>query len=107
MLWLGLANSFVFDWVVRRYITTTINFFILENLPLPRIGLNDKLAQKVIDGVRRIVALEKSDAGWSAEQLWVYADERAKLDALVFEAVSYTHLPRPPSRTWRPGCRGP
>ena len=86
MLWLGLANSFVFDWVVRRYITTTINFFILENLPLPRIGLNDKLAQKVIDGVRRIVALEKSDAGWSTEQLWAYADERAKLDALVFEA---------------------
>ncbi|MFR7732166.1 MAG: hypothetical protein ACLU7D_01660 [Collinsella sp.] len=35
LLWLGIVNSFAFDWIVRRYITTTINFFILENLPFP------------------------------------------------------------------------
>lgn len=85
MLWLGLANSFVFDWIVRRYITTTINFFILENLPFPCIDPNGKLVQKVIDSVRHIVTLEK-DTSRSVEQFWLYADERAQLDALVFEA---------------------
>ena len=33
--WVGIANSFVFDWLARRCISTTINFFILLSLPIP------------------------------------------------------------------------
>lgn len=86
MLWLGIVNSFVFDWVVRRYITTTINFFILENLPFPSIDQDGILAQSIIDHVRRIIEMEDGDDGWSRDELWAYALERANLDALVFEA---------------------
>ena len=86
MLWLGIVNSFVFDWVVRRYITTTINFFILENLPFPTIDLDGGLAQSIIGCVRRITEMEDSDDGWNRDELWAYALERANLDALVFEA---------------------
>lgn len=86
MLWLGIVNSFVFDWVVRRYITNTINFFILENLPFPSIDQDGILAQSIIDRVRRITEMEDGDDGWSRDELWAYAHERANLDALVFEA---------------------
>ena len=86
MLWLGIVNSFVFDWVVRRYITTTINFFILENLPFPSIDPDGGLAQSIIGCVRRITEMEDGDSGWSRDELWAYALERANLDALVFEA---------------------
>ena len=86
MLWLGIVNSFVFDWVVRRYITTTINFFILENLPFPSIDPDGGLAQSIIGCVRRIIEMEDGDSGWSRDELWAYALERANLDALVFEA---------------------
>lgn len=86
MLWLGIVNTFVFDWVVRRYITTTINFFILENLPFPSIGANDSVARSIIGCVRRITEMEDGDDGWGQHELWAYALERAKLEALVIEA---------------------
>lgn len=86
MLWLGIVNTFVFDWVVRRYITTTINFFILENLPFPSIGANDSVARSIIGCVHRITEMEDGDDGWGQDELWSYALERAKLEALVVEA---------------------
>lgn len=86
MLWLGIANSFVFDWIVRRYITTTINFFILENLPFPAIGFEDDLAKQIIESSRTIHDLQDGDIGWDVDGIWACACERAKLDALVFKA---------------------
>ena len=86
MLWLGIVNTFVFDWVVRRYITTTINFFILENLPFPTMDANESVAQSIVGCVRRITEMEDGDDGWGRNELWSYALERAKLEALVVEA---------------------
>lgn len=85
-LWLGLANSFVFDWVVRRYITTTINFFVLENLPFPRLELHDEIASSIIKEVRQLIDLEDGDAGWDRAELWDYACKRARLDTLSLRA---------------------
>ena len=86
MLWLGVVNSFVFDWVVRRYITNTINFFILENLPFPTIGANDEVARSIVGCVRRIYEMNGGDEAWGQDEIWAYAFERAKLEALVVEA---------------------
>ncbi|MFR7732932.1 MAG: hypothetical protein ACLU7D_05905 [Collinsella sp.] len=87
LLWLGIVNSFAFDWIVRRYITTTINFFILENLPFPVIVEGDSLYQEIVSSSRRIRALENAAMkDGDADGLWAYACERAKLDALVFGA---------------------
>ena len=33
--WVALMNTFVVDWIVRRICTTTINYFILDAIPLP------------------------------------------------------------------------
>jgi len=34
----GIWNSFVIDWMLRQKVTTTINFFYLYQLPIPRLG---------------------------------------------------------------------
>lgn len=86
LLWLGIANSFVFDWMIRRYITTTINFFILKNLPFPNLDLSNELSRQIIDAARRIVEMEQYGTPWSEEQRWVYANLRANIDAWVLRA---------------------
>lgn len=86
LLWLGIANSFVFDWVVRRYITTTINFFILENLPLPEMPSGSDIAKSIIAHTREACFLMSGSGHWTDEDAWIFATERAKIDALVFRA---------------------
>lgn len=86
MLWLGIVNSFTYDWVLRRYITTTINFFILENLPLPKMTYEDVLAKEIIENVKCILELQSINAEWGRAELWRYAVARAKIDAQVFRA---------------------
>lgn len=38
LLWLALANSLVVDWIMRRFVSTTINHFYWQNIPLPPRG---------------------------------------------------------------------
>lgn len=85
LLWLGIANSFVFDWIVRRYITNTVNFFILVNLPFPDCDLSDSSVVKIIDAVKTINNLEESKLLWSDAEFWNYAMHRAKIDWLVMQ----------------------
>ena len=86
LLWLGIVNSFAFDWVVRRYITTTINYFILENLPFPTSALDDERGREIIANVRQICALDEKGDGWTEDDTWEYACKRARLDELVLGA---------------------
>ena len=37
LAWIAIANSFVFDWLARRVVTTTLNYFVLLTLPFPQI----------------------------------------------------------------------
>ena len=86
MLWLGIVNSFAYDWIVRRYITTTINFFILENLPMPCIERDGSLACGIVEHVRRANSLVNDGAAFDSSDIWDYACERATVDALIFDA---------------------
>ena len=53
-LWTGIANSFVFDWLIRRIISTTINYFLLVSVPLPRLAITSKEAKEIIKDVKRL-----------------------------------------------------
>lgn len=86
LLWLGIVNSFAFDWVLRRYITTTINHFILLNMPLPHIATNDLVATSIIENVERIISIEEIGKEWSFRERWDYATRRAAIDSLVLQA---------------------
>lgn len=46
--WLGVSNSFVFDWLLRRVISTTANYFLLFSVPMPNINITNDIAQKII-----------------------------------------------------------
>ncbi|WP_146083610.1 hypothetical protein [Rathayibacter sp. AY1C7] len=85
-LFIGLANSFVVDWMLRRVVTTSVNYFLLDSLPLPRIDESSTIGQEIIALVRQ-VALAEGDrhTRLSTVGLW-----RGRLDALVALAWGLT-----------------
>lgn len=85
-LFLALANSLVVDWMLRRIVTTTVNFFLLDTLPLPNIETGSEVGRALIEITRSVTAAEGNpfaDA-WSVGQL------RARSDALVAAAWGLT-----------------
>jgi methylase of polypeptide subunit release factors len=83
-LWVALVNSLPFDWMVRRVITTTINYFHLLSLPLPPIEPDSLPGRKLVEIARALAALDR--AGASNETHWRVAELRAKADQLVLNA---------------------
>lgn len=81
-LFLALANSFVVDWMLRRVVTTTVNLFLLEALPLPRVDETSPVGRELVDLARTITVTE-GDAGADA---WGVGLQRARADALVASA---------------------
>mgnify|MGYP003291813028 CR=1 FL=1 len=53
-LWVGIVNSFAFDWLIRRIISTTINYFLLLSVPIPQIEIDSTLAKTIINCTKRL-----------------------------------------------------
>ncbi|MCM3556368.1 restriction endonuclease [Janibacter melonis] len=85
-LFVALANSFAVDWVVRRLITTTVNFFLLDSVPLPPITEDSPTGAELVELTRLIAGSE----GSAAPDLWQVAQWRARADALVAAAWGIT-----------------
>jgi hypothetical protein len=81
-LFLALANSLVVDWMLRRIVTTTVNFFLLDSLHLPRIHEETEVGQELIALARRLSAAE----GDLSADAWQVGQWRARSDALVAAA---------------------
>ncbi|HEY2762716.1 MAG TPA: N-6 DNA methylase [Pseudonocardiaceae bacterium] len=82
MLFLAAANSLVVDWFVRRVVTTSLNFFILLDLPLPALDPNAPAGRRLVELAERLVAGEGAP-GLSARQV---AEDRAEIDMLICAA---------------------
>lgn len=78
-LFLALANSLVVDWMLRRIVTTTVNFFLLDTLPLPKIDEASEVGRELIDLARKITTAE----GQGAIDPWTISGWRVRSDALV------------------------
>lgn len=50
----GVTNSFVFDWILRRILSTTVNYFLLFSLPMPAIDISSNLAKEIITLSQRL-----------------------------------------------------
>jgi len=48
LLWLALANSLVVDWIARRRVSTTLNFFHWHELPFPRINPRTDAGRRLV-----------------------------------------------------------
>lgn len=81
-LFLALANSLVVDWMLRRIVTTTVNFFLLDTLPLPRIHESTDVGRELVALTRRLTAAE----GDPFVDAWEVGQWRARSDALVAAA---------------------
>lgn len=79
-LWTGLFNSFVLDWVARRRVSTTLNFFQLLQLPFPRIDPASKAGMAIVVESR---ALCSSLGEWTSQELRSRSRHRAQVDAEV------------------------
>jgi hypothetical protein len=48
-------NSFVLDWVIRQKVTTTLNFFYIYQLPIPRLTAKDPDFLPLVERAARLV----------------------------------------------------
>ena len=91
-LWVGFVNSLPFDWLMRRLVTTTVNYFLLRGVPLPSIEPDSLPGRKVISAVDQLRALDV--AGSTSQNGWAVAELRARIDllCLVGYGVAYDEL---------------
>jgi hypothetical protein len=52
---LGLMNSFVVDFVIRRKVTTTINLFYMYQLPFPKIRENSNYFEEIVIRAAKLI----------------------------------------------------
>jgi hypothetical protein len=66
-LWAALVNSYVLDWIARRYISTTLNFFYLELMPIPRLPVSSRQASALVQLSRTLAGepLSRTDRAWA------------------------------------------
>ena len=86
--WVGIANSFVFDWLARRLVTTTLNFFIVRSLPVPKWDAADDTYLVIAKEAKLLARLEHVQ---SENDLWAVANVRAKLEVLSAQLYSISH----------------
>lgn len=85
LVWLSVANSFAFDWMLRRVLTTTVNYFLLQSVPLPQLTKNGLPWKKLVSAARELSLLDS--AGAHRETYERMAQLRGEIDAEV--AVAY------------------
>jgi methylase of polypeptide subunit release factors len=91
LLWLAYANSLVVDWIMRRWISTTINQFYWKNIPFPR-NLSALDRAFLVDATR-LLSADKPPAESDDTRLWLgkRAQLRAAIDAVVVNLYSLSN----------------
>lgn len=84
-VWAAIANSLPFDWMLRRVITTTINYFLLQSIPMPKLVEGGLPWKKLLACATELSKLDT--AGPSASTMDRMATLRADIDAEV--AMAY------------------
>nr|WKF58030.1 hypothetical protein HUO10_002527 [Paraburkholderia busanensis] len=84
-VWTSIANSFVFDWMLRRVLTTTVNYFLLQSVPLPKLTKGGLPWKRLAGAARELQSLDC--AGATRETYERMAQLRGEIDAEV--AVAY------------------
>lgn len=90
-LWVGIMNSLPFDWMIRKVITTTVNYFLLLSLSLPAIEPDSLPGRYVITNVKKLLSLDASKDNYNH---WDYVECRSDIDLaiLVGYGLELKHL---------------
>lgn len=79
--WLGVTNSFAFDWLLRRTISTTVNYFLLFSMPMPNVDITCDTSKGIITKSRELC--EMGENFYTDDKMEIL---RAEIDLLVAEA---------------------
>ncbi|CFQ98673.1 N-6 DNA methylase [Yersinia alsatica] len=85
LVWVSIANSFAFDWMLRRVLTTTVNYFLLQSVPMPKLAKDGLPWKRLVSAARELRTLDS--AGATRETYERMAQLRGEIDAEV--AVAY------------------
>lgn len=85
--WLAIANSLPFDWLLRRMLTTTVNFFLLLKMGFPDLDPASPRGKALGSLSRSVSRCWHSDRDSREMNAHAIAVRRARMDWLV--AVSY------------------
>jgi hypothetical protein len=91
---LGVMNSLAFDWLARRMVEISLNFFVLNLLRVPDVALDSDAALAIIAPAARLQATHPAYAPWARElgvECGSLADEerealRVEVEAAVLRA---------------------
>lgn len=67
LIWTALANSLVVDWLVRRRISTTLNYFHWYAIPFPRIDPRSEVGERLANLAGALTNIESTNEdlhGW-------------------------------------------
>ena len=64
---LGVLSSMILDWYARRLVDKSLNFYLLNNFPIPEHYDDDPVADRVVAIAGRLAAVDDRYAGWAAE----------------------------------------
>jgi hypothetical protein len=78
--WIGIANSFVFDWLLRRVVTTTVNYFLLLDLPFPVLSDFEADCARIALLASRLGHCEHTPAPVGLPVGWDAAEMRAEIE---------------------------
>lgn len=82
-LWLAIANSVPFDWMLRRVVTTTVNYFVLLSLPLPSMQPDGLPARRLATAAKTLHEIDSSPGN---PDPWRAAELRAGIDIATLAA---------------------
>ncbi|MEH2257265.1 Eco57I restriction-modification methylase domain-containing protein [Nostoc sp.] len=94
----GLFNSFVFDYMIRQRVTTSISMFIVYQLPIPRLTKNDRNFNDIVQRAAKLICTTPEfdelaqEVGLGSHQQGVTDEtERAKLRAELDGIVAHLY----------------
>lgn len=85
LVWVSIVNSFIFDWMLRRVLTTTVNYFLLESVPLPKLNKDSLPWERLVSAARELRVI--NNAGYTQDNCIRMAYLRAEIDAEI--ALAY------------------
>ena len=82
-LFLAISNSLPLDWIARRVLTTSVNYFLLRSLPFPPITAGTRVANRLVELARKLSSIGTQPRRPTAEDLWQLSEWRAEIDAQI------------------------
>ena len=92
---LGVLSSMILDWYARRLVDKSLNFYLLNNFPIPEHYDDDPVAQRVVQIAGRLAAVDDRYAEWAAEigvEVGSVIDDETKQDLICELDACVAHL---------------